>query len=219
MKYNFTVDLHIRGVRGRLKLIIHSHIGTVGILPIMSKFYSHWDPDWVCPMCNVTIHGRKSSCVKCKTPKVKEGDWFCQCRTFNFRDKTACMKCQLPKPACCECANPVFKRITSGNIFIKEGGCTFCFLLRPTPEQAVELERLRQLKPQVEEVIPEQTGESERLKPQVKDVVPNQKPFESKKRSQVQVLEDRIAQLEQEAIGSEKRFSELEARLARLESQ
>ena len=40
-----------------------------------------------------------------------------------------------------------------------------------------------------------------------------------KKRGQVQVLEDRIAQLEQEAVEFKARFSGLEARLSRLESQ
>lgn len=72
----------------------------------MSRNRSHWDPDWVCPLCYVTVHGRKSSCIKCKTPKLKKGDWVCSCRTFNFSDKTACVKCQLPKPAFCVCEAP-----------------------------------------------------------------------------------------------------------------
>lgn len=76
----------------------------------MSK--NRWDPDWFCPLCQTTVHGRKGSCVKCKTPKLKPGDWVCRCRTFNFAARLDCVRCHMPKPNYCICENPGFQTMS-----------------------------------------------------------------------------------------------------------
>ena len=263
----------------------------------MSK--KHWDPDWVCPLCVKTIYGSKSSCGKCKTPKLKKGDWVCSCRTFNFSDKTACIACQLPKPAFCVCEDPSFsKGSRSGysyhkgkscrhcrgeenkdywicrclkqrgqtqsecgkcearkpecctcresdftrNEYIEGGNCLRCCLPDRNSDWTCQCGGLnfdfkstctkcQTAKPKICGCEGPKFNQRTTLDGQVVDcgpclncqksspvvTAPVEKPV--KKRGQVQVLEDRIAQLEQEAAESKRRFAELEARLARLESQ
>ena len=101
-----------------------------------SRSRPRWDPDWTCPLCLETIFGSKASCVKCKVPKVKKGDWVCQCRTFNFGSRTVCMKCQAQKPECCQCAEPRFDLYPGVGEWVPGGPCLKCRLEKSTVGQS-----------------------------------------------------------------------------------
>jgi hypothetical protein len=96
-----------------------------------------WDPDWVCPLCDVLIFGRHDACKKCKTPKVKKGDWVCRrdpcIAEFNFASRDSCRKCSQPKPTACVCSEPRFASIYKCGNSKPLGDCYRCLLTNPTP--------------------------------------------------------------------------------------
>lgn len=98
---------------------------------------NRWDPDWTCPLCNVVIFGRHAACKKCKTPKLKPGDWVCRLapcvQTFNFAWRTACLRCDQAKPDACNCTEPQYETLYVNGKFRRVGHCERCLLSNPTP--------------------------------------------------------------------------------------
>jgi len=77
--------------------------------------------DWTCPSCSTNVFASKLACFKCQTkkpgtpgagssfslsqpvggsqPDVRPGDWTCpSCASVVFASKSACFKCDTPKP-------------------------------------------------------------------------------------------------------------------------
>jgi hypothetical protein len=103
----------------------------------MSRRGPRWDPDWMCPLCNVVIFGRHDACKKCKTPKLKLGDWVCRrapcIGELNFATRTSCRQCQQPKPTVCVCSDPNFASIHTNGNYWEMGYCHRCLCPNPTP--------------------------------------------------------------------------------------
>ncbi len=104
-----------------------------------------WDPDWLCPLCNVVIFGRHDACKKCKTPKLKPGDWVCRrspcTREFNFASRLECRKCGLAKPITCVCADPQFEKIDINGDYERRGDCERCLLPNLIPWYVFNLDK------------------------------------------------------------------------------
>ncbi len=91
--------------------------------------------DWYCPVCEENVWASKSRCDKCKTPKLKKGDWVCRrapcAHTFNFAARAACITCHVAKPVACVCAAPQFTNLTWGDAYERLGDCRRCLLANP----------------------------------------------------------------------------------------
>ncbi len=97
-----------------------------------------WDPDWTCPLCNTLIFGRHGACKKCKTPKIKQGDWVCRrtpcVQEFNFASRVDCRRCHQLKPIHCVCLDPQFESLNvNGNTEKSLGACQRCLCPNPRP--------------------------------------------------------------------------------------